>query len=247
MLLKSCAMPPVSWPIASIFCICRTCASAASRLSASSVRRRLASASASRAASASASRRRLLREWRAAAAAMTSRALTPSAIAAQRACWLAFAVAAGEQPVLLRLHLLHDVAEAGPSPPCRAGNFRAGSERRANNSDRRRAGSASAPTRQRAQPIAPARSGAGLSVTSRAQPGEVAAAGRASASSIGLKEVAATGQQEAAAARFGFLKAGDRSAASSLSTLERMADPVERVLLADREPDRARDRRDQQQ
>ena len=36
MLLKSCAMPPVSWPIASIFCIWRTCASAASRVAISS-------------------------------------------------------------------------------------------------------------------------------------------------------------------------------------------------------------------
>ena len=25
-LLKSCAMPPVSWPIASIFCACASCA-----------------------------------------------------------------------------------------------------------------------------------------------------------------------------------------------------------------------------
>ena len=36
MLLKSCAMPPVSWPTASIFCIWRICASAAWRVAISS-------------------------------------------------------------------------------------------------------------------------------------------------------------------------------------------------------------------
>ena len=44
-LLKSWAMPPASWPIDSIFCICRTCCSAESRSAMEACRAALASAS----------------------------------------------------------------------------------------------------------------------------------------------------------------------------------------------------------
>jgi hypothetical protein len=49
MLLKSCAMPPVSWPTASIFCACRSVSSAAISSAVRSATRRSSSSAASRA------------------------------------------------------------------------------------------------------------------------------------------------------------------------------------------------------
>ncbi|GJE03432.1 hypothetical protein GMJLKIPL_5387 [Methylobacterium isbiliense] len=91
-LLKSCATPPVSWPIASIFCDCRSIASACSR-SATARRRasRASSRSAMRARSAAFTRRNSSGEG--SARAFGSRGQSAAAVATETNAVKTFTIA----------------------------------------------------------------------------------------------------------------------------------------------------------